>query len=624
MTKVLIKRILRRKSAIAGLFIIIVFVLAGIFAPLIAPHDPIAVDVTKKLLDSSREYPMGTDQLGRCVFSRVLWGIRPCLGTGILVTFAIMIIGVPLGLLSGYLGGFVDNLIMRAVDIATTFPSTLLALALVGIYKPSLFLIVVVFICLWWAPFARLVRGMVIKVKEQDFVLAAESGGSSRVSIILGHITPNVLSPIIIYATLRVAAVIAHVASFSFIGLGSQPPTPDWGVMLNDGRQFITNHPMLLVWPGLAIVISVLAFNLFGEGLGEALTPDPEDKAAVKEDAPKTADSGGRATEGELTEGELTGEEDSGPDAEPLPESLPAAANETAREARVFSFPAGADVAAVAGKEEPAKPLLRVRDLKVEFKTGGKVVTALDGVNLEARKGSITALVGGSGSGKSVMAQAVLGLVERPGKVVGGSVEFDGENILGYSEKQLRKYRRGKVAMIFQDPGNSMNPVSKVKKHLLEAAHTLTGEKEEAMEEFRRVLERVGLKNPDQILESYPFELSGGMCQRVMVAMGLVSKCELLIADEPTSSLDLTTQAAILEQFAKIREEGLSIVLITHDLGVVAQTADTVYVIHDGKIQEHGPVADVFARPKKSYTKSLMASVREANEKNEFGLGQHG
>ncbi|MDR2406248.1 MAG: ABC transporter permease subunit [Deltaproteobacteria bacterium] len=568
MIKLVLRRLLRNKSAIIGFVLIMVFVLSGIFAAFISPHDPLATDVTRKLEGSSWEYPLGTDQLGRDVLSRLIYGTRACLGSAILVTFVIILIGVPVGILSGYIGGLFDSLTMRVVDVCTTFPAILLALALVGNFQASLKLLVIVFICLWWAPFARLIRGLVMKIKEKDFILAAECGGSSRAAVIIKHIMPNVLSPIIVYGTLRIAAVIAHIAGFSFLGLGSQPPTPDWGVMLSDGRQFLTSKPMLLLWPGFAIMLSVLAFNLFGEGLGEALTPDPEDLSKSKDD-------------------EYTDEED---DEETKDEGA-----EPEQEEALCSTDTGGE-----------EPILSVKDLKTYFASGNTVVKAVDGVSLNLFKGKITALVGGSGSGKSIIAQSIFNLVDKPGFIEGGEIDVEGENILSLDEKALEKYRGSKVAMIFQDPVGSMDQVIKVKSHLFEAARTPRGEKKEAMEEFKEVLLRVGLKDPDKVLESYPFELSGGMCQRVMVAMGLEAKADILIADEPTSSLDLTTQAAILDEFIRLKNTGLAILLITHDLGVVAQTADDVYVIHEGHIVECGAVNDVLLKPKAEFTKKLL------------------
>jgi ABC-type dipeptide/oligopeptide/nickel transport system ATPase component len=222
--------------------------------------------------------------------------------------------------------------------------------------------------------------------------------------------------------------------------------------------------------------------------------------------------------------------------------------------------------------------------------------------------GRITALVGGSGSGKSVLSLSILGLIEKPGKVVTGSVMLEDRDLLALSEGELRRVRGEKIAMIFQEPANSLNPVIKVKDHLFEVNRLGSRrlKKQDALALFQDVLSRVGLRDAPKILESYPFELSGGMCQRIMVAMGLLAHSSVLIADEPTSSLDLTTQAAILKELARLRDTGISILLVTHDLGVVAQMADDVYVIKDGRIVEQGTVYEVFERPRHEYTKLLL------------------
>lgn len=266
-----LQRFLQQRLAMTGVVIILFLVILGIFAPYLAPHDPYITNVKLKLMDASVEYPLGTDQLGRCVFSRLIYGIRTSLSTAVLATFLMLSIGIPLGILAGYVGGKTDNLIMRLVDIASTFPSSLLALAAIGITGPSLMTILLVFITLWWAPFARIIRGSVIALKEKDFIQAAVSVGDPHRRIIFHHIIPNALSSIIVLATLRIAAVITHVAAFSFIGLGSQPPIADWGVMLSDSRQFMTQYPMMIIYPALAIMLSVWALNMIGEGLNDVL-----------------------------------------------------------------------------------------------------------------------------------------------------------------------------------------------------------------------------------------------------------------------------------------------------------------------------------------------------------------
>ena len=262
------------KLAFAGGAVFILLTLVSLLAPYLAPHDPIAVDLEQRLLKSSFEYPLGTDQLGRCELSRLIFGIRASFGNALLVLGGILIIGVPLGIAAGYAGGWVDNLIMRAADIVSTFPSSLLALAVVSIMGPGISNIMLVLVCLWWAPFARIIRGTVLKMKEQDFVMAAVAAGTSRFNIVVKHILLNSVSPIVVLSTLKIASIIMHIAGFSFIGLGAQPPAADLGVMLNDSRQLISSAPILMLWPGLMIMIIVFGLNMLGEGLNEALLPN--------------------------------------------------------------------------------------------------------------------------------------------------------------------------------------------------------------------------------------------------------------------------------------------------------------------------------------------------------------
>lgn len=265
------KAIVKDKLALLGGIIILIFLIAGVLAPYIAPHNPVEVDLSKCLLPSSMEYPFGTDQMGRCIFSRILYGTRITFVNSLTILTCILSIGTTLGLIAGYTGGRVDNLIMRLSDIASTFPSSLLALAVAGIKGPNIHSIMVVFIALWWAPFTRVIRGSVIQVKEKDFVKAAIASGSSRFSIITKHILLNSISPVIVLGTLKIASIIMHLASFSFIGLGVQPPLADWGVMLSDSRQYIGTQPQLIIWPSLCIMSVVFGLNMFGEGLNQAL-----------------------------------------------------------------------------------------------------------------------------------------------------------------------------------------------------------------------------------------------------------------------------------------------------------------------------------------------------------------
>jgi len=257
------------------------------------------------------------------------------------------------------------------------------------------------------------------------------------------------------------------------------------------------------------------------------------------------------------------------------------------------------------------QPVLSIRNLKTYFYCRDQIVKAVDGISLDARKGRITALVGGSGSGKSMTSLSVLNLIDSPGKIVEGEIRLNGVDLRSFDETRMRRIRGKEIAMIFQEPASSLNPVLTVQRHLFEVlrTHNKSIEKKQALALFHNVLGRVGLSDTKTVLKSYPFELSGGMCQRVMVAMGLLARADVLIADEPTSSLDMTTQAAILRELVRLRDEGMAIVLITHDLGVVAQAADDVYVMKGGKIVEYGTVFDIFETPRHEYTKSLISAI---------------
>jgi ABC-type dipeptide/oligopeptide/nickel transport system ATPase component len=258
--------------------------------------------------------------------------------------------------------------------------------------------------------------------------------------------------------------------------------------------------------------------------------------------------------------------------------------------------------------------ILSIRGLKTYFylREQNKTVKALDGVDMDIKRGKITAIAGGSGSGKSVLSLSVLGLIDSPGFIKSGEIWFNGINLRTLSKREILKIRGREIAMIFQEPSNALNPVMKIKNHMIEVMR-YSGQKMSATEMrplFVKTLADTGLRNPEKILESYPFELSGGMCQRVIVAMGLLSKSKILIADEPTSSLDLTTQVSILRELYRLRDGGLTIILITHDLGVVAQMADYVYIIRDGQIVENADVYTIFKHPEHEYTKLLLAGIR--------------
>jgi nickel transport system permease protein len=246
----------------------ILFIIA-IFAPWIAPNDPIAVNLAYKLQPPSWDYPFGTDHLGRCTLSRILYGARISLGFAMLIFISSLAIGLLVGTFSGYKGGWVDQVLMRFCDGVMAFPSLILILGLVGIFGPGLTQVIIALMLVQWVYYARMFRGMVLSLKEQNFIAAAKISGSSQWKIIKNHIIPNVLPPLVVMGTLEMGWAIMDISAMSFLGLGVQPPTPEWGAMIHEGKSYIRTNPELMLYPGLIIMLVIVTFNLLGEALSE-------------------------------------------------------------------------------------------------------------------------------------------------------------------------------------------------------------------------------------------------------------------------------------------------------------------------------------------------------------------
>lgn len=266
-------RLSRNKLALLGGVIVLFLALTAILAPWLSPHDPGEIDVTRILEAPSREHPLGTDQLGRDVLSRMIWGSQISLLVGFVAVGILSIIGVFLGSLAGYYGGWIDSVIMRFVDIMLCFPTFFLILAVIAFVSPSIWAIMIVIGVFGWMGVARLIRAEILSLKEREFILAARSQGGGDLRIIFRHLLPNALSPVLVSAILGVAAAILTESALSFLGIGVQPPTPSWGNMLTAGKDNIDIAWWLSLYPGLAILITVLGYNLLGEGIRDALDP---------------------------------------------------------------------------------------------------------------------------------------------------------------------------------------------------------------------------------------------------------------------------------------------------------------------------------------------------------------
>ena len=266
-------KLARDRLGLLGLCLITVLIVLSIAAPLVTSQDPSAIDAARRLEPASYLHPLGTDNLGRDVLSRLLYGSRWSLGTVAIATILILSIGVTMGTVAGYVGGVVDEIIMRIVDVLLAFPSLLLALAIVGMLGPGLFTMMIGLVSVWWASYARIVRGLVVSLRDRDYVAAARSLGANEGHIVFRHVLPNVLAPVAVLATIEMGELILAVAGLGFLGLGAQPPTPEWGAMVNDGRFFLLSAPRLMIYPGVAISVAVIGFNLLGDALRDAMDP---------------------------------------------------------------------------------------------------------------------------------------------------------------------------------------------------------------------------------------------------------------------------------------------------------------------------------------------------------------
>jgi peptide/nickel transport system permease protein len=268
-----LKALFHDPLALLGSILVVLILIMTVLAPSLSPHDPLQVDTARRLEGPSRSHPLGTDHLGRCILSRIIHGARLSLGISSLVLLVISSIGTLVGILAAYLGGWVDDIVVSVIDVFLAFPGLILALVIAGILGPGIFNITIAMASVQWVGYARIVRGMVSSIKKKEYVQAARTGGSGHLSLVLRHILPNTLSPVIVLATLDMGSTLLAISGLSYLGLGAQPPIPEWGAMLNDGRPYMYVAPWVMIFPGMAILIVVLAFNLLGDGMRDAFDP---------------------------------------------------------------------------------------------------------------------------------------------------------------------------------------------------------------------------------------------------------------------------------------------------------------------------------------------------------------
>jgi peptide/nickel transport system permease protein len=546
----------------ACLAVIALVVAAALLAPLIAPHSPYVQEISGG--GPSASHWMGLDSANRDILSRLLYGARWSLLIGLGATGLALVAGAVIGATAATSRRGLDETIMRVLDVIMAFPGIALAAVLVAVFGGSVPVLVMAIAFLNAPSVARVVRANVLAQYGEDYVAAERIIGARTPYILVRHVAVNCAAPVLVFCTVMVADAIVFEASLSFIGAGVRPPNPSWGSVIADGKNMVLlGGWWATVFPGLLILVTVLALNILSEGVSDAWAAPAVRPAPAARRAEQPVPGSGEIVE--------------------LP-GLAEAARRLAERAR--PLPSG-------------PPVLAVERLRIGFDEGVDIV---DGISFEVRPGEVLGLVGESGCGKSLTALTVMGLQPRNARV-SGHVRFDQRDLLSLPRRARRRLLGHEMAMIYQDALSSLNPAMTIRAQLKQV--TRRGGRRTPAE----LLELVGL-DARRTLSSYPHELSGGQRQRVLIAMALSREPRLIVADEPTTALDVTVQAQVIELLLRLREElGFALVLVSHDLALVADVTDRVVVMYGGQIVETGVTATLVGAPAHHYARGLLGSV---------------
>ncbi|WP_337059921.1 dipeptide/oligopeptide/nickel ABC transporter permease/ATP-binding protein [Kineococcus sp. G2] len=556
----LLRRLLAHPLGGVSLVLLAVIGAVAVAAPWVAPHDPTATDLRMIFAEPGGGYALGGDSAGRDVLSRLLVATACSIAGGLLVAGVAALVGVTAGLVAGFFGGWIDTLGAWFTALTMSLPSIIVLIAARSVMGPSMWWTMAIFGALVSPVYYRVVYNAVRGVRGELYIDAARTSGLSNTRIIGRHVLMAVRAPVVLLTAGVVAAGIGMQAGFDFLGLGD-PTTPTWGQMLNEGFYNINRSRLLVLWPALALGLTTVFLTLLGTALRDELE-GPSDARRRRNRAPWAPD---------------------GP--------LPAVIDH--------------------GNAPEGEPLLVVRDLAVAYPSENGFATVVRNGRLTVHRGETHGLVGESGSGKSQTAFSVLGLLPRGGTVVAGSIVFDGDELVGRTDEQMNRLRGSRIAYVPQEPMSNLDPSFTVGDQLTEPLVTVLGlSKAEAERRALDLLEQVGIPDPRRTYASYPHQLSGGMAQRVLIAGAVASRPDLLIADEPTTALDVTVQAEVLDLLRDLRDElGMAVLIVTHNFGVVADLCDRVSVMQEGVVVETGTTRDVFADPRHPYTRALFAAI---------------
>jgi len=560
------RRLLRNPVAVVCLTVLALLVLATVFAPLLTSHSPTRPSLLDTFASPGAAHPLGGDSVGRDVLARLLYGGRVSLLGAFLAVAVALLIGVPTGLVSGYYRGWVDAAFSWVASLVMAAPAIMVLLVAIAAIGPDANAAMTVLGVILAPGVFRLVRASVTSVREELYVDAARVSGLNDLRIVRRHILPVVQAPTIIQAAQMFGVAVVIQAGIEFLGLGSASEA-SWGAMLNEAFANLYIEPTLLVAPGVAIVVTVASVGLLANALRDTLLEGGHAAPARRPRRTKATDS---------------------PAADAPPADSPA-------------------------RDDDGDALLTVRNLRVSYPTRDGEATVVDGVSLSVRHGEVVGLVGESGSGKSQTAFSVLGLLPPEARREADGLLFDGKDLRRLGGKAMSGLRGRRIAYVPQEPMSNLDPSFRIGSQLADPMRLhLKISAGDARKRALALLERVGIDRPERVYDAYPHQISGGMAQRVLIAGAVSCDPDLLIADEPTTALDVTVQAEVLDLLRELqRERRMGMILVTHNFGVVADICDRVVVMRSGKVVESAPVGQLFANPHHAYTRMLLASTLE-------------
>ncbi|MHC5263545.1 dipeptide/oligopeptide/nickel ABC transporter permease/ATP-binding protein [Streptomyces sp. UC4497] len=563
-----LRSLVRRPLAALSLLWLVAVGVMSVGANVLAPYGPTNTDLTQVLAGPGGQHWLGTDQLGRDILSRVLFGGQGVFLGIVEVTLVFVVTGTVLGVLAGYFGRWVDWAVLRWIELAVALPSILILLLVLAVFPGNQHLAMIALGVLGASGLARVIRAETQRVRTEQYVAAARVSGLADAQILRRHVVPRLATTILVQASLVAAAAVGVQAGLSFLGLGVQEPEPSWGGLITQASQVLDRSSWMLIPSGGVIGLTMLSLALLGDALRDVMVQRWSS-------APARPSGAGNGEPPVQQEGEAEPAESGEATDQPSPGTL-----------------------------------LAVRGLTVAFGSGGSRTVVVQGVGFHVDKGEILGIVGESGCGKSVTVSAVLGLLPAGAEVRARSCRFDGAELLSLSDQDRHALRGTRIGYVSQEPMTALDPTCRVGDLLAEAVRRHHGLDRRAAR--ARAVELLGLVNipdPSAVSRRYPHQISGGMAQRVAIALALAGDPDLLVADEPTTALDARVQAEILTLLRRLQaERGLAIVLITHDWGVAAQLCARAVVMYAGQVVEQGPVGTLYHSPAHPYTAGLLAA----------------